>query len=103
MSAFDLAANTLFADTNMASPATFVPQIGSPLSIRVIIAAPDDYHKIGVSVIDAPTQRLAVKVADCPVIAQGDQFIINGITYTVQGEPRREELQLIWDVDVFAP
>lgn len=103
MSAFDIATGTLFADTNMAVSALFVPQIGSAVSLHVILTAPDDYHQVGSSTIDAPTMMLAAKVADCPVITQGDQFIVNSVTYTVQGEPRRDPLQLIWQIDVVAP
>ncbi len=70
--------------------------------LRVIMRAPDMFQKVGSSIIDTPTQTLEVKVADCPSLTPGDQFLIGTTTYTVQGEPRRDELQLTWMVDVYA-
>ena len=102
MSVFDTAVATLFADQNMASDATFIPQNGANASVRVIIRAPDAFQKVGSSIIDTPTTTLEVLVSDCPLLAPGDQFLIGQTTYVVQGEPRRDELQLTWLVDVYA-
>ena len=102
MTAFDTAVATLFADPNMASDATFIPRIGVNAPVRVILRAPDAYQKMGSSVIETPTTMLEVKVADCPLILPGDQFLIGTNSYVVQGEPRRDELQLTWLVDVYA-
>lgn len=102
MSAFDTAIAALFADPNMAVDAMFIPQVGANASVRVIIRAPDVFQKMGSSMIETPTTMLEVKVSDCPSLAQGDQFMIGTTTYTVQGEPRRDELQLVWTVDVYA-
>ena len=102
MTAFDTAVATLFADPNLASDATFIPQIGTNVPLRVIIRAPDVFQKMGSSTIETPTTMLEVKVADCPSLMPGDQFLIGQATYTVQGEPRRDEFQLTWTVDVYA-
>jgi len=102
MSAFDVAIVALFADPNLATDATFMPQVGANASVRVILHAPDVFQKMGSSMIETPTTTLEVKVADCPSLAPGDQFLIGASTYTVQGEPRRDELQLSWQVDVYA-
>src|SRR5579872_3496722 len=102
MSAFDTAVASLFADQNLGSDATFIPQVGANVPLRVILRAPDMFQKMGSSIIDTPTQTLEVKVADCPSPAQGDQFLIGQTTYVVQGEPRRDELQLTWLVDIYA-
>ena len=99
---FDTAVAALFADPNMATAATFIPQIGSNVPVRVVMRAPDAFAKVGTSIIDTPTQTLEVKVADCPLIAPGDQFLVGTTSYTVQGEPRRDELQLTWLVDIYA-
>ena len=102
MSVFDTAVATLFADPNMASDAIFIPQIGVSVPVRVILRAPDVFQKMGGSVIETPTNMLEVKVADCPTLLPGDQFLIGTNSYVVQGEPRRDELQLTWLVDVYA-
>jgi len=102
MSAFDTAIATLFADPNLATDAMFAPQIGAAIPLRVIMRAPDMFQKMGSSTIETPTTLLEVKVADCPSLTPGDQFIIGGDSYTVQGEPRRDEFRLTWTVDVYA-
>ena len=98
--AFDIAAATLFADPNLAQNATFIPQVGGNVPVRVILRALDAFQKIGTSAIETSTQMLEVKVADCPLIKPGDQFLIGSTTYTVQGEPLRDETQLVWKVDI---
>ena len=102
MSAFDTIIATLFADGNLATDATFLPQGGGRSPVRVIVRAPDVFQKMGSSTIETPTTMLEVKVVDCPSLAPGDQFQIGSTTYTVQGEPRRDESHLTWQVDVYA-
>ena len=102
MTAFDIVIATLFADPNMAVDAMFIPQIGQNAPVRVITRAPDVFQDMGRSVIETPTLVLEVKVADCPSLVPGDQFLVGGITYTVQGEPKRDEMRLTWQVDVYA-
>ncbi len=102
MNVFDTAIATLFADPNVAQDATFVPQIGATVPVRVIVRAPDAFQKMGSSTIETPTTILEVRVSDCPSLAPGDQFIVGGNNYTVQGQPRRDEFKLMWLVDVYA-
>ncbi|MDE3038514.1 MAG: hypothetical protein KGJ21_08725 [Pseudomonadota bacterium] len=102
MSVFDTTIATLFADPNMATDATFIPQVGANVAVRVIVRAPDVFQKMGSSVIETPTTTLEVKVADCPSILPGDQFLIGQTTFVVQGQPRRDELLLTWQVDLYA-
>lgn len=102
MSAFDIAIKTLFADPNLGVDAVFIPQVGQNATVRIITRAPDTFQNVGSSVIETPTLVLEVQVADCPDLASGDQFIIGDTLYIVQGEPRRDEVQLTWKVDVHA-
>ncbi|MFN5174829.1 MAG: hypothetical protein ACK5GA_08060 [Holosporaceae bacterium] len=102
MTAFSSAIQTLFNDQNLAVNATFIPQIGVSKAVRVMTRAPDVYQNIGQSVIETPSLVLEVQVADCPIVSQGDQFIINSAAYTVQGDPRRDSDRLYWQVDCYA-
>ena len=102
MSAFDTAIAALFTDPNLGTAATFIPQVGANVAVRVIVRAPDVFQKMGGSVIETPTTTLEVKVADCPSPAEGDRFLIGQTTYIIQGESRRDELHLTWQVDVYA-
>lgn len=100
--AFSVACDALFADPNLGGVATFLPLAGGSSTVRVVTRAPDEFESVGVSVVETPTMVLDVRVSDCPTIVQGDRFVINSITYTVQGVPLRDDLQLIWRVDVYA-
>lgn len=102
MSVFNTAIQALFNDRNLAIQATFIPLVGVSKAVRVITRAPDLYQNIGQSVIETPSLVLEVQVADCPTVSQGDQFIIDAITYTAQGEPRRDSERLVWQVDCYA-
>jgi len=102
MTAFSISIQTLFNDRNVSRDAFFLPLVGSNKAVRVITRAPDIYQNIGQSVIETPSLVLEVQVADCPSIVPGDQFMIDGITYSAQGRPRRDSEQLVWQVDVYA-
>jgi hypothetical protein len=102
MTAFSTAIQALFNDRNLSKDAFFLPLIGINRAVRVITRAPDIYQNIGQSVIETPSLVLEVQVADCPSIVPGDQFMIDGITYSAQGRPRRDSEQLVWQVDVYA-
>lgn len=102
MNAISIAIQTLFNDRNVSRDAFFLPLMGSNKAVRVITRAPDVYQNIGQSVIETPSFVLEVQVADCPSIVPGDQFMVDGITYSAQGTPRRDSEQLVWQVDVYA-
>jgi hypothetical protein len=102
MTAFEIAMNSLFTDPNIAVDAVFTPSAGVPKSVRVIQTAPDAYGTIGQSVFETATTLLAVRVADCPTVAQGDTFTINSVIYKVQSEPRRNSDRLVWEMDCYA-
>jgi hypothetical protein len=102
MTAFSIAIQTLFNDRNVSRDAFFLPLMGSNKAVRIITRAPDIYQNIGQSVIETPSLVLEVQVADCPSIVPGDQFMVDGITYSVQGVPRRDSEHLVWQVDVYA-
>lgn len=102
MSVFNTAIQALFNDRNLAVDAAFIPQVGVSKPVRVITRAPDVYQNAGQSVIETPSLVLEAQVTDCPAICQGDQFIIDMIAYTVQGEPRRDSVRLVWQVDCHA-
>ena len=100
--AFDIATATLFADPNLAQDASFLPKSGGLVWVRIVMRAPDTFAKVGSSFVESSSQILEVKTADCPLIVPGDQFQIGATIYTVQGEPRRDELNLTWQVDLYA-
>lgn len=102
MTAFDTAMQVLFNDGNLSKSAFFLPMLGVNRSLRVITSAPDLFQDVGQSVIETPTLVVEVQISDCSSITAGDQFMIDGITYSVQGTPRRDSERLVWLVDCYA-
>ena len=102
MTVFDIAMGTLFADPNLAVDATYIAHNGQTGTARIIIRAPDVYQKLGSSVIETGTHMLEVQVTSCPNLDENDRFVVGSTTYVVQGEPRRDEQKLTWQVDVYA-
>jgi hypothetical protein len=102
MNAFNTAISALFNDSNLSKPAFFLPILGTNQNIRVITRSPDLFQDVGQSIIETPTMIVEVQIADCPSITAGDQFMIDGITYSVQGTPRRDSERLVWLVDCYA-
>ncbi len=101
MTAFESAIKALFADLNMAKDAEYLPLQGENRTVRVIIRAPDVFANVGGSVIETPSAVLEVQITDCPNLVPGDSFTVNGVTYTVQGEPRRDSERLTWQADLY--
>jgi hypothetical protein len=102
MTAFETAMQVLFNDGNLSKPAFFLPMLGVNRSVRVITRSPDLFQDVGQSFIETPSMIVEVQIADCPSINAGDQFMIDGITYSVQGTPRRDSERLVWLVDCYA-
>ena len=102
VNAFNTACDALFADPNLGSAVTFMPLAGGSSAVRVITRMPDVFRDVGSSVVETPTLTLEVRVSECPVIVAGDRFVVGSVTYTVQGVPLRDDLQLMWQVDVYA-
>lgn len=102
MNAFNTAIVSLFADPNLATDALYAPVSGGSKSVRVITQSPDLFQPVGQSFIETPSLVLAVQVSDCPTLAAGDQFTIDGANYKVQGESRRDADRLVWQVDCYA-
>lgn len=110
MNAFDIAVNSLFSDSNIAETATYIPLNNSRLSygingigknqVSVIVQKLDSFQNISSTFIATPTITLEVRVKDCLNLASGDKFVLNSITYTVQGTPKLDKQNLVWSVDL---
>jgi len=98
--AFSTAINTLFADPNLKKVAVYIPSQGPSKHASVITHKPSTFVSIADSHIAIPTLIINVLVSDCPNLAVGDKFLINAKMHTVQGEPRIDEDNLSWRVDV---
>ena len=103
MTAFAIAATTLFRDPNIAVDALYRPGgIGLCVAIRVIRSAPDQVAAFGEGRIVTDTVLIAVCVADAPDLASGDTIEVNGLLFEVRADPVRDADRLVWSAEARA-
>ncbi len=101
MTAFDVAAGSLFADRNLASDAVYrAGGIGPGTAIRAARRAPDDLASFGEARFVTSTVILELLVAAAPDLAAGDRIQIGAVIYEVRAEPIRDAERLIWTAEV---
>ena len=100
MTAFAAAMDAIFQDANMAADATWSPQGGAPLPVRVIRKAPDELTSFGAARILSDTTLVDVRVSEAANPRPGDTITIGPDTFTIQGEPKRDREQLIWTLEL---
>jgi len=100
MNAFAAAMDAIFGDQNMAAEATWTPQGGAPLPVRVIRKAPDELTTYGAARILSDTTLVDVRVSEMTSVKSGDTIIIGPDTFTIQGEPKRDRERLIWSLEL---
>lgn len=100
MTAFSAALGAIFADPNMAVDALWrAGGTGEGVALRVIREAPDEIATFGNSRFAAETLRLEVRIAEAPTLASGDSIEIEGTSYRIEGEPRRDAEGLLWQCE----
>ena len=100
MSAFDLAIEDLFADPNIAKTATYrAGGNGDGISVRVIARQPDRDIEFGDISIHTATTIFEIMVSALPDPTESDSITMDGETFIIQGEPRRDAERLIWRLD----
>ncbi|MEO5338840.1 MAG: hypothetical protein H7841_18455, partial [Magnetospirillum sp. WYHS-4] len=60
---------------------------------------PDLEAEFGDTAIVSATAVFELRVAEVPAPVAGDAIVLEGETYIVQGEPRRDAGRLIWTID----
>jgi len=100
MNAFAAAMDAIFEDANMAAEATWTPQGGAPMPVRVIRKAPDELTTFGAARILSETTFIDVRVSDMASPKPGDTIIIGSDTFTIQGEPKRDRERLVWALEL---
>ena len=100
MSAFDMAIEDLFADPNIAQTAIYrTGGNGDGISVRVIARQPDRDIEFGDINIHTATTVFEIMVSAIADPAEGDTITMDGETFIIQGEPRRDAERLIWRLD----
>ncbi len=103
MTAFDLAADALFADQNLAVDALLrLGGNGPAHPIRVIRAMPDQFASFGEGRFVVDTVLLNIRLADAPELSAGDTVEIAGQLHKVQGTPTCDTNRLVWRAEARA-
>jgi hypothetical protein len=102
MAAFAGAVDATFAAFGV--DAAYTPAGGEPVPVRVIARRPDTVAGFGDTRIHAETATFEVRASEVASRRPGDQLIIDGQTFVVQGEPeRRDPDRLVWTLDARRP
>ena len=101
MGATDTALAALFANPVMGKSATWFPSgAGAAQSLRLILRSPDTVTGFGAARVWSETVVADIRVSEALTLATGDKIDIDGVSYTVQGEPVRDRERLIWTVEL---
>jgi hypothetical protein len=99
MTAFQGAVDATFAAFGI--EATYTPAGGGPVPVRVIARRPDTIIGFGETRIHAETATFQVRTSEIANPRPGDQLVVEGEAFVVQGEPeRRDPDRLVWALDV---
>jgi hypothetical protein len=78
----------------------YTPAGGEAVSVRVIARCPDTIVGFGETRIHAETATFEVRASEVADPRPGDQLIVGGQTFVIQGEPeRRDPDRLVWSLD----
>lgn len=97
MTVFSASNDILFEDTNVSLVAGWrAGGAGDPVPVRVIMRKPDEEVSFNRARIVVGTVWIDVRMSEVPVLAKGDTFQILGATYTVNGDPKQDDLAMNW-------
>ncbi len=96
----DFAADTaaIFED-GLAVDATYTPDGGSAVAVRVIPRQPDLERSFAGARLVSDTSVFLLPVSAVASPAAGDTLEVDGQTYVLQGEPVRNERRLMWTIE----
>jgi hypothetical protein len=69
------------------SPRSGRPAGGEPVSVRIIAPRPDAIVGFGETRIHTETAAFGVRASEVPDPRPDDEFVVDGHTFTIQGEP----------------
>lgn len=96
--AFDAAMAVIFADRNIGRTVIYTAEESPPREVRAILRRPDDVASFGDARLWSDVARMDLRVAEVSAPRPGDQIIIDGDAFLIQGEPVRDSERLIWTI-----
>ena len=99
MDALNAAIDSLFADPHLAGDGVYTADGSPPIPIRFIERRPDVVSEFAGTRIASATALFDVRVSEVVAPRPGDRIEVEGETFLVQGEPRRDAARLVWTLD----
>ena len=97
--AFAAAADSLFADPHLTVAATYQPQVGDPVPVRVVMSQPDsDAGLFDTGVRDAAVVA-SLRASEVAEPREGDSLTVGSLTWRVRAR-RRDALALVWRLEL---
>jgi hypothetical protein len=98
MTGFAETIDTVFAEFGL--DASYVPQVGDPVAVRVLSRRGDSLLDLGQTQIAIDSLFFELRRSESITPAEDDRLEIDGQTYLIQAEPRIEDVSsLVWILD----
>ena len=73
---------------------------GKDISVKVILKSPDQILDFRETPIHTPTHLMEIRVKDGAKPKAGDEILLDGTSYRIQGEPVQDRHHLVWKLEV---
>lgn len=73
---------------------------GEDTPVKVILKSPDQIIDFREAQIHTPTNMMELRVTEIAKPKAGDEIILEGTSYRVQGEPVQDKHHLVWKMEV---
>ncbi len=94
--AFTAALDTIFADPNFGTDATYMGPVGAvPVTCRVMILAPDENFAAGFAV-SAPARRGEIRASEIAKVEENAILTVDGREFRIQGVGQPDAQRLVW-------
>jgi hypothetical protein len=82
-------------------PAIYTPAGGAPVAVTITRSQPDEIVDVVASRVHTATEIFQLRVAEVPNPQAGDSLQVGGDTFTIQGEPVRDQHGLVWRLEAY--
>ena len=73
---------------------------GEDIPVKIIMKSPDQIVDFREAQIHTPTSMMEVRVMDIAKPKAGNEIILDGTSFRVQGEPVQDTHHLVWKMEV---
>lgn len=73
---------------------------GKDIAVKVILKSPDQILDFREAHIHTPTHLMEIRVTDGSRPQAGEEILLDGTRYRIQGEPVQDRHHLVWKLEV---